>query len=71
MFSFIDVKVKKYKFLYSITILKLRVDVPSVNLSYRYSHGVMRHTLSSMVSCFLMSRQKAHMTSSNSQFLHI
>ena len=28
----------------------------------------MRDTLSNMVSCFLMSRQKAHMTTSNSQF---
>ena len=34
-------------------------------------HGVMRDTLSNMVSCFLMSRQQAHMTTNNSQFSHI
>ena len=32
---------------------------------------VIRDTLSNMVSCFLMSRQQAHMTTSNSQFSHI
>ena len=31
----------------------------------------MRDTLSNMVSCFLMSRQQAHITTSNSQFSHI
>ena len=31
----------------------------------------MRDTLSNMVSCFLMSRQQAHMTTSNSQYSHI
>ena len=31
----------------------------------------MRDTLSNMMSCFLMSRQQAHMKNRNSQFLHI
>ena len=45
---------------------------PFVDLCrYSLQRGVMRDTLSNMVSCFLMSRQQAHMTASNSQFLHI
>ena len=42
----------------------------SVDLSCRYSfkHGVMRDTLSSMLSCFLMSRHQTHMMASNTDF---
>ena len=36
---------------------------------YYFQHGVMRDTLSNMVSCFPMSRQQSYMTISNSQFM--
>ena len=41
------------------------------SLVLHFQYDVMRDTLSNMVSCFLMSRQQAHIATSNSQFSHI